>query len=93
MAEQGYYYHTGWMHPLLIITGKGLRYTRHLRQKHKCIFIDLKWSLKLLIPISDDYFIVESVDYYRIKFIFNLDEIKVKQIFSYGAEWEYSKEK
>ncbi len=45
----------------------------------------------LLIPISDDYFLAEGVDYFRIKFISNGDMIIMKQIFTYGNEREYSK--
>ena len=46
----------------------------------------------LLIPISDDYFLAEGVDYFRIKFITNGDMIIMKQIFTYGSEREYSKD-
>jgi len=46
----------------------------------------------LLIPISDDYFLAEGVDYFRIKFITNGDMIIMKQIFTYGNEREYSKD-
>jgi len=45
----------------------------------------------LLIPISDDYFLAEGVDYFRIKFISNGGMIIMKQIFTYGNEREYSK--
>jgi hypothetical protein len=45
----------------------------------------------LLIPISDDYFLAEGVDYFRIKFISNGDMIIMKQIFNYGNEREYPK--
>ena len=45
----------------------------------------------LLIPISNDYFLAEGVDYFRIKFITNGSVIIMKQIFTYGSEREYSK--
>lgn len=48
-------------------------------------------SSKLLIPISDNYFVVESVDYFRIKFIVNSSGIVLKKIFTYGNEKEYLK--
>ena len=40
---------------------------------------------KLLIPISENYFIVEGVDYYRIKFYSVENKEMLKQIFSYGT--------
>jgi len=46
----------------------------------------------LLIPISNDYFLAEGVDYFRIKFITNGDIIIMKQIFTYGNESEYFKD-
>ena len=45
----------------------------------------------LLIPISNDYFLAEGVDYFRIKFIKNEGTIIMKQIFTYGSERDYSK--
>lgn len=48
-------------------------------------------SSKLLIPISDNYFVVESVDYFRIKFIDTNGGIVLKQIFSFGTVREYLK--
>ena len=42
-------------------------------------------SAKLLIPISEDYFIVEGIDYYRIKFYSVKNKEMLKQIFSYGT--------
>lgn len=50
-------------------------------------------SAKLLIPISDNYFIVESVDYFRIKFIITDKGIVLRQIFTFGTEREYLKNK
>ena len=47
----------------------------------------------LLIPISDDYFIVQGLNYFRIKFIKNESTIIMKQIFTYGVEREYTKSK
>jgi hypothetical protein len=45
----------------------------------------------LLIPISDDYFVVQELNYFRIKFIKNESAVIMKQIFTYGAEREYVK--
>ncbi len=42
-------------------------------------------SAKLLVPISEDYFIVEGIDYYRIKFYSVKNKEMLKQIFSYGT--------
>jgi len=47
----------------------------------------------LLIPISNDYFLAEGVDYFRIKFITNGDMKIMRQIFTYGNEREYFKDK
>ena len=41
-------------------------------------------SPKKLIPISENYFLVEGVDYFRIKFITTDGSVTLKQIFSYG---------
>ena len=46
-----------------------------------------------LIPISDNYFIVEGVDYFRIKFVMADSTIVMKQLFTYGVEREISKNK
>jgi hypothetical protein len=45
----------------------------------------------LMIPISDDYFVVEGLSYFRIKFIKNENTIILKQVFTYGTEREYIK--
>jgi hypothetical protein len=50
-------------------------------------------SAILLIPVSDNYFIVEGIDYFRIRFIQSEDSIVLKQIFDFGMEREYTKEK
>ena len=50
-------------------------------------------SALLLIPISDNYFIVEGIDYFRIKFIQSNSGIVLKQIFDFGMEREYTKDK
>jgi len=44
-----------------------------------------------MIPISDDYFVVEGLSYFRIKFIKNENTIILKQVFTYGTEREYIK--
>jgi C-terminal processing protease CtpA/Prc len=48
-------------------------------------------SAKLLIPISNNYYVVEGADYFRIKFIVSSGGIVLKQIFSFGTEKEYVK--
>ncbi len=48
-------------------------------------------STNKLIPISEDYFIVEGLDFFRIKFIVNDKSIIMKKIFTYGNEREYPK--
>lgn len=44
-----------------------------------------------LIPISENYFIVEGIDYFRIKFITTNNGTILKQIFTFGNEREYLK--
>lgn len=44
-----------------------------------------------LIPISENYFVVEGVDYFRLKFIESKRTIVLKQIFTFGIEREYLK--
>ena len=46
-----------------------------------------------LIPISENYFVVEGADYFRIKFVSTDETITMKQIFTYGTEREYRKNK
>lgn len=45
-----------------------------------------------LIPISENYFIVEGIDYFRIKFIKTNNGTILKQIFTLGNEREYLKD-
>ncbi len=44
-----------------------------------------------LIPVSDNYFIVDGIDYFRIKFVITNGMIVLKQIFTFGTEREYLK--
>ncbi len=46
---------------------------------------------KELIPISENYFVVGGLEYFRIKFVLTDDTIILKQIFIYGTEREYLK--
>ena len=41
-------------------------------------------SPKKLIPISEDYFLVEGVDYFRVKFTWEDKITKIIRIYSYG---------
>lgn len=47
----------------------------------------------LLIPISDNYFVVEGIEYFRLKFILTDGSIILKLIYTYGMEREYLKSK
>jgi len=38
----------------------------------------------LLIPISDDYFLVEGIDYFRVKFFSDKESVVMKLIYTYG---------
>jgi hypothetical protein len=49
-------------------------------------------STNKLIPISEYYFIVEGLNFFRIKFIVNDNSIIMKKIFNYGSEREYPKD-
>ena len=44
-----------------------------------------------MIPVSDNYFVVEGIDYFRIKFIISDGKTVMRQIFVYGTEREISK--
>jgi hypothetical protein len=48
-------------------------------------------SPKQLTPISDNYFVVEGISYFRIKFINNGETTIMKKIYTYGEEREYNK--
>ena len=48
-------------------------------------------SSKQLTPISDNYFVVEGISYFRIKFINNGETTIMKKIYTYGEEREYNK--
>ena len=50
-------------------------------------------SSNQLIPISDNYFVVEGISYFRIKFINNGKTTLMKKIFTFGLEREYNKNK
>ena len=52
-----------------------------------------KGSPYQLIPISDNYFVVEGISYFRIKFINNGETTLMKKIFTFGLEREYNKNK
>ena len=43
------------------------------------------------ISISDNYFVVEGISYFRIKFINNGETTIMKKIYTYGEEREYNK--
>lgn len=43
----------------------------------------------LLIPVSENYYIIEGIDYFRIKFLQTGGSIILKQIFDFGMEREY----
>jgi hypothetical protein len=45
----------------------------------------------IMLPISDDYFVIEGIDYFRIRFVRYENSIIMKQIFTYGTEKEYLK--
>lgn len=47
---------------------------------------------KLMIPVSDNYFIIEGVDFYRIRFDTENSEVRIVQIFSWGITREARKE-
>lgn len=51
-----------------------------------------KGTSNQLVPVSDDYFIVKGLDYFRIKFVKREDTLILKQIFTYGYEREYLKD-
>jgi len=66
--------------------------------KIKIIFKDRKLYYQFedraviqLTPISDNYFLVEGIDFFRIKFINTNNRIILKQIYSFGIEREYPK--
>ena len=65
---------------------------RIINKSNKLYYQYKERPFKQLIPISNDYFIVEEVDYYRLKFINDNGETKLKQILSFGSVREYSKE-
>ena len=48
-------------------------------------------SSNQLTPISDNYFVVEGISYFRIKFINNGETTIMKKIYTYGEEREYNK--
>jgi len=47
--------------------------------------------VRLLAPISDNYFIVEGIEYFRIKFVYDKSRTVMQRIFTFGAVREITK--